>query len=221
MEFLKALFGDGESLTYEQLQEKVKEAKFNVVNIADGSYVSRAKFDDTANRLNKQVTGLQEQLTQRDADMNDLNNKLTAAQADTGKLTEAQDALKALQSKYDTDKQAWEANNAKQAYEFAVKTAAGKLHFSSAAAQRDFVRGAIDAGFKMDGETIIGFSDYVEKYKTDDPTAFVQEQATPPETPPPDETPAPSIVLPKSGGGTPDTNEFNFGFHSVRPKPTD
>lgn len=58
MEFLKTLFGNGESLTYEQLAEKIKAAKLNVVNIADGSYVSRTKFDDKVNTLTQQVTDL-------------------------------------------------------------------------------------------------------------------------------------------------------------------
>ena len=57
MEFLKALFGD-EALTYDQLAAKVAEGKLNVVNIADGSYVSRNKFDDTVNGLKSQVTDL-------------------------------------------------------------------------------------------------------------------------------------------------------------------
>ena len=54
MEFLKTLFGNGESLTYDQLAEKIKAAKLNVVNIADGSYVSRTKFDDKVNTLTQQ-----------------------------------------------------------------------------------------------------------------------------------------------------------------------
>ena len=92
MEFLKALF-NGEALTYEQLAEKVKGAKLNVANIADGSYVSRAKFDDTTNGLKQQVTDLQGQLSQRDTDMADLSTKLAAAQADAAKLPDAQKAL--------------------------------------------------------------------------------------------------------------------------------
>lgn len=121
MEFLKALFGNGEALTFEQLSEKVKENKFNVVNLADGSYVSKSKFDDRVNALTQQVTDLQGQITQRDADMADLNTKLTAAQADASKLTEAQTALTSLQGKYDTDRQQWAAKIEKQKYEFMVQ----------------------------------------------------------------------------------------------------
>ena len=86
MEFLKALFESG-ALTYEQFTAKVKEAGLKVVNIADGSYISRNKFDDTVNGLKNQVTDLQGQITQRDTDLAGLNEKLTAAKADAGKLT--------------------------------------------------------------------------------------------------------------------------------------
>ena len=86
MEFLKALFENGESLTYEQLAAKVSAAKLNVVNIADGAYVSRSKFDDKVNSLTQQVTDLNGQISQRDKDMSELQEKLTAAQADAGCL---------------------------------------------------------------------------------------------------------------------------------------
>ena len=220
MEFLKALF-NGEALTYEQLAEKVKGAKLNVANIADGSYVSRAKFDDTTNGLKQQVTDLQGQLSRRDTDMADLSTKLAAAQADAAKLPDAQNALTAMQSKYDADKKDWETKTARQAYEFAVKTEAGKLDFSSAAARRDFIRGAMDAGFKMDGETLLGFTDYVQKYKTDDPTAFKAEAPTTPTQQEPTQEPTPpTIVLPSSPAPS-DKNVFGFNFHGVRPKPTE
>ena len=105
MDFLKALFGDGQ-LTYDQLLEKVKEAKMNIVNLADGGYVSQAKFDDKVNGLNAQITQLNEQITQRDADMATLKTDLEAAQADAGKLPGVQQSLSELQTKYANDKTA-------------------------------------------------------------------------------------------------------------------
>lgn len=211
MEFLKTLF-DGGALTYDQLLAKTQAGKMNVVNIADGSYVSRHKFDDAVNGLKQQVTDLQGQISQRDTDMSALNEKLTAAQADASKLTDAQTALTGLQTKYDADKRNWEAKTAAQAYEFAVKTAANQYKFSSAAAQREFVRGAIDAGLKMDGDTILGFGDYVSKFRTDDPGAIVDQQNEPEATPP-----KPAIVLP-TGHTAPEQSVFGFHFNGVRPK---
>ena len=195
MEFLKALFGDG-PLTYDQLTAKAKEAGLKVVNIADGSYISRNKFDDTVNGLKTQVTDLQGQITQRDTDLADLNNKLSTAQANSGQLEEAQRQISALQTKYDKDLKAWEAKNAQQAYEYAVRTEAGKLHFTSGAAQKQFIAEAIKQNFKLDGETLMGYTDFLNNYRTSDPGAFVVEA---PKDPTPE--PAPVIVLP--GKSTP------------------
>lgn len=172
------------------------------------------KFTAERTTLQGKIDDLQGQVTQRDTDLADLNTKLTAAQADASKLPEAQNALTGLQTKYDTEKQEWERKSAQQAYEFAVKTEAGKLKFSSAAAQRDFVRGAIDKGMKLEGEKILGFTDYVEAYKKDDPGAFLVDQQDPP--------PAgkPNIVLPPTGNPpAPDNKGFNFHFTGVRPQP--
>lgn len=189
MEFLKALFESG-ALTFDQFAAKAKEAGFKVVNIADGSYISRNKFDDTVNGLKSQVADLQGQITQRDTDLAGLNDKLTAAKADAGKLTEAQKQLTALQTKYDEDSKAWEAKNARQAYEYAVRTAAGREKFSSTAAQKMFVEEAIKQDFKLDGDTLMGYTDFLTKYKAEDPGAFAAEQ------PAPAPDPAPTIVLP-------------------------
>ena len=85
MEFLKALFSKG-PLTFEQLEAAVKEQKMNIVNLADGGYISRSKYDDTVNGLKGQVTELQGQIASRDGDLTSLREQLTAAQADAGKL---------------------------------------------------------------------------------------------------------------------------------------
>lgn len=199
MEFLKALFGD-EALTYDQLAAKVAEGKLNVVNIADGSYVSRNKFDDTVNGLKSQVTDLQGQIAQRDTDLAGLNEQLTAAQADAGQLAGAQKQLSALQSKYDKDSKAWEAKNAQQAYEYAVRSKAGELKFTSAAAKKDFIREAIAQGFKMDGDTLMGYTDFVAKYQENDPGAFVKET---PAADPKSADPTPTIVLPGKSNPNP------------------
>ena len=195
--------------------DKTKHVKF--VDLSEGRYVSADKFKDKVDTLTQQVTDLQGQVAKRDTDLSGLQEQLTAAQADAGKLTEAQQALTAMQTKYTDEKKAWEAKSAKQAYEFAVRTEAGKLKFSSAAARRDFVRGAIEAGMKMDGETILGFGDYVAKYREGDPTAFASEESTPSPAAGPTQ---PTIVLPK--GADPGAGQTGFGFHftGVRPAPT-
>ena len=78
MEFLKALFSNG-PLTFEQFEAAVREQKMNIVNLADGGYVSKSKYDDTVNGLKGQVTELQGQITSRDGDLTSLREQLTAA----------------------------------------------------------------------------------------------------------------------------------------------
>lgn len=195
MEFLKSLFGD-DSLTYDQLASKITENKLKVVNIADGSYVSRAKFDDNVNALNQQVTDLQGQLSQRDTDITGLNDKLLAAKADTSKLAELQAALTGLQSKYDQDKKDWDAKTKKMQYEFLVREKANTLKFTSEAAKRDFISQANGKKFQVDGDTMLGYEDFVTKYKADNPGAMAEEKTEP--QPAPNQTPR--IVAPSNPG---------------------
>lgn len=215
MEFLKTLFGNGEFLTYDQLAEKIKAAKLNVVNIADGSYVSRTKFDDKVNTLTQQVTDLNGQLTQRDADMADLNTKLTAAQADATKLGEVQQSFTDLQTKYNADKQAYERKLSQQSYDFLLREKASGLKFTSPAAKRDFIREATDKEFKIDGENLLGYDDFVTKYKADNPGAVAEDKPDGQATPP---APAPNIVLPGTQPSGGEKSVFGFQFNGVRPK---
>lgn len=171
--------------------DKAKHAKF--VDLSEGQYVSRGKYDTDTGKLNQQITGLQEQITKRDTDLAGLQQQLTAAQQDAGKLTEAQTALTNLQTQYNNARTEWDQKMAQQAYEYAVRAKANELKFSSAAAKKDFIREAIAAGMKMDGDTLLGYTDFLNKYKESDPGALVDE-TTPPT--PPTGTPAPTIVLP-------------------------
>lgn len=198
----------GEEL-YAQVEAKISEINANqpdktkhvrFADLGEGNYVSRTKYDDKVNGLTQQVTDLQGQITQRDTDLAGLNEQLTAAQADAGQLAEAQKQLSTLQSRYDKDSKEWARKNQQQAYEYEIRNRANELKFTSAAAKKDFIREAIAAQFKQDGDTLMGYTDFVTKYQENDPGAFVQE--TPPADPAPaDPTPAPQIVLP--GKSTP------------------
>lgn len=223
MDFLKSLF-NGEALTFEQLVEKVKGAKFTVANIADGSYVSRAKFEDETGKLKTQVDDLQKQIGKRDTDMKDLQSKLTAAQGDQSKLAEAQKALSDLQAQYAQTQKDYDEKLAAQSYEFAVRSEAAKLKFTSTAAQRDFIRNAIEKKMQMEKDTILGFNDYVEAYKKDDPGAFVAEKSEGGNSTDGNDGAGaksnPQIVLPSGGNpADPDKNAFKFHFNGVRPRP--
>ena len=177
--------------------DKSKHIRFT--DLSEGTYVSRSKFDDKINSLSQQVAELQSQIAQRDTDLAGLNTQLTAAQADAGQLAEAQKQLSALQSRYDKDSKAWEAKNAQQAYEYAVRSKANELKFSSAAAKKEFIREAIERKFQQDGETLMGYAEFLTKYQENDPGAFAVEK---PAEPKPAE-PTPTIVLPGKSNPTP------------------
>ena len=184
--------------------DKTKHAKF--VDLSEGQYVSRGKYDKDTGTLNQQITDLQGQLTQRDTDLSGLQEKLTAAQQDAGKLADVQTALNNFQTQYNQERAQWDQKMAQQAYEYAVKAKANELKFTSAAAKKDFIREAISAGMKMDGETLLGYTDFLNKYRESDPGALVDENATPPNPAP--GTPAPTIVLPSNP--TPPTHKMTL-----------
>ena len=202
MEFLKALFGDGEALTFDQLMAKAQEAQMKVVNLADGGYVSQSKFNDKTGLLNQQVTDLQSQLNQRDADITNLREALTAAQADVSKLGTAQQALADMQSRYTTEKQQYEDKLSSQAYEFAVRERVNGLNFSSKAAKSAFMKSAIEKNFAMENGNLLGFDDYVAQYRAEDSGAFAQEKPTDP-SPAPAPVKNPTVVLPSGGKPNP------------------
>ena len=214
---MKRQFLEGLGLEKDAIDKIMAE---NGSDIESARNSEKGKFDAERTALQGQINDLQGQVSQRDTDLSALNEKLTAAQTDAGKLTEAQAALTGLQTKYDTERQQWQEKSAQQAYEFMVRERANGIRFSSTAAKKEFVRDAIGKKFQVDGDTLLGFEDYVSKYKAADPGAFQAEDPEPepePQTPPP---PKPDIVLPPSGPkSTPDGSGFNFHFSGVRPMP--
>lgn len=197
--------------------DKTKHVRF--ADLSEGGYVSVDKFNSQVGTLSQQVRDLQGQITQRDTDITGLQEKLTAAQADATKLTDVQTELTGLKSKYENDQRAWEANVTKQRKEFMLREKANGLQFSSAAAKRDFIGQATGKDFQLDGETLMGYEDFLAKYKAENPGALVDAQ--------PDdggdggnEGGKPRIVLPKNPKPDPDKSVFGFQFHGVRPKPS-
>ena len=197
--------------------EGATEEQINAILNANSADIGAAK-SGTAQQittLTEQVAALTEQMTQRDTDMQALQEQLAAAQTDAGKLGEAQSALTALQTKYAEDQKKWEERTRRQAYEFAIREGAGKLKFTSAAAQRDFIREATAKKLTFDNGRLMGFDDFTAAYRADNPGALADEK---PETPSTPETP--QIVLPQTApSAAANGTGFNFGFLGVRPDP--
>lgn len=181
---LKELLGD--SLA-DQVQAAIdrhnseKGTKVKLVDLAEGGYVSKEKFNDKTTTLQTLVDDLNNQLAARDSDLATLQGQLKDAGPE--KLGELQKSLNDLQGKYDQAAQDWQAKLDSQAYEFLVKEKAGELSFSSAAAKKQFVREAVEKGFKMDGDNLLGYNDWLSEYKKADPGSFVEAAGQEPKKP--------------------------------------
>ena len=191
---MKSEFLEGLGLTPEQIRQIQQQAGADTQAARDSE---KSKYESQIAQYQGQVTDLQGQLTQRDTDLTGLQTQLAAAQADAGKLTEAQQQLTTLQNNYDREKKAWETKTAQQKREYAIKARAAELKFSSASAKRAFIHDAIKAAsIKLDGDDLLNYGEFVEQYKTSDPGDFIQEQAAKEPEPQPEPQPQPQIVLP-------------------------
>lgn len=168
--------------------DKTKHVRF--VDLSEGGYVSAEKYNAKITALSEMNEDLKGQITKRDADMNDLNARLTAAQTDAGKLAEAQTALSDLQTRYETERGEWESKAQRREYEFKVREKAGNLKFTSPAVKRDFISQAMAKNFATEGDNLLGYDEFVTQYTTDNPGAFAAD------------APAPQIVAP-NGSYTP------------------
>ena len=216
---LKDLFDKAPNgtLTWDQLVAAAGNSKF--VDLTEGNYVDKQKHTDELAARDTRINTLNDTIATRDTDLANLQEQLKAAGTDAEKLASLQGDLTALQSKYDTDTKAYQQQLADQAYEFAVKTYASGIKFTSKAAKKEFIRSMLDKKLKMEGEAILGAEDFRTAYAKDNEDSFVVEQPDPTPEPEPDK-PKPHFAgptgnEPQGAGGKP--NPFKFNFAGVRP----
>jgi chromosome segregation ATPase len=154
------------------------------------NYKTISEMSNIQNKLEKAEgerdtykTKYDEDIKQRDADIKDLQKKLKDAGTDTEKLSKLETELDTLQGTYKTAKADYEKKLADQAYDFAIKEKVAGLKFTSNSAKKAFLADITADRLKMKDGDLIGFDDYVSKYKEQDAGAFVTEQ-TDPETKP-------------------------------------
>lgn len=213
---LKDLFdkAEGGVLTYDQLVALAQESKAKFVDLSEGKYVDKQKYDDDLSARDTRITTLTDTIKTRDTDLTNLRTQLEAAGTDAGKLATLTSDFTTLQNKYDKDTKAYEKQLRDQAYKFAVKDFANQQKFTSQAAKRDFINTMLEKNFTMENDVIVGASDFVTAYTKDNADAFVVDT---PATPPADK---PRFVDTTNPAGTPagTPNPFNFNFTGVRPK---
>ena len=182
------------TLTWEQFQTAMGSAKF--VDLTEGHYVSKQKYDDDISTRDNQITTLNSTIQTRDNDLATLQQTLTDA-GDIEALKQASQDLANLRQQYDTDTKQYQRQLKQQAYEFAVKEYAGKQKFTSKAAQNDFVNQMVAKKLQFEDGKLIGADDFRAMYAENDPNAFVTD------APAPVSTPVPTFVQPTNPAPAP------------------
>lgn len=225
MKDLKELFeqAEGGVVDYERFSELLLQNNVKLVDLNEGGYVSKNKYESELEAKAKEIATLTGTVSTRDTDLEALKKQLEAAGTDATKLSELTNQFESLKGKYDADTKAYKDQLKQQAYEFAVKEFAGTKKFSSQAAKRDFIQSMIAKQLKMENDSIMGAEDFVKVYTEANADAFMQEFDDPDEDIP--ETIKPQFV--SSTPGAEDTRTadptggfFNaFHFTPVRPIP--
>jgi len=189
-EYLKKLFGtteDGkpEALTFDQLVEKIGADKaLKLVNLADGGYVSKEKFDAKETEL----SGLREQLTAA----NDTIKSYTEMDVEGIKKSVADwekkynDDTAALNQRIADNERAYQEELFLRGYKFSSKAAADGI-------KAEFVK----RKFPFEDGSFIGGKEFMDKLMADDDykAAFVVD-APAPADPEPQPQPKPQFSDP-------------------------
>lgn len=216
---IKDLFdkAEGGALTYEQLMAAAQEHKAKFVDLSEGKYVDKQKYEDDLSARDTRITTLSDTISARDVDLTNLRQQLEAAGTDATKLSSLTTDFASLQSKYERDTKAYEKQLKDQQYKYAVRDFANQQKFTSQAAKRDFINSMLAKNFAIENDVIVGASDFVAAYTKDNADAFVVETTTPPAASGADK---PHFVDTTNQQGTPTgtPNPFHFNFTGVRPK---
>ena len=215
MEFLKELFSQAEngSLTYEQFEAACKTKGIKAVNLSEGNYVSKRKYDDDLKAKDTTIDTLKGNLQARDADISKLKDDLKKNEGDAQKAIDLGKQIEDWQTKYKTETDNLNAQLKKQAKDFAVRDFVGTKKFTSNAAKRDFTNYMLAKDFEVQDGKIIGAEDYLTAYTKENADAFVVDQPKPQQK-------QPTFVNSTNGTEsiTKSSGEFSFNFTPLHAK---
>ena len=149
---------------YDGLSDEIKKQygeKELIIN--DGTYIPKAKFDN----LNEQKKDLENQLKETNDKMQELSK------VDTEELKKQ---IADLQTKYEEDTKALNEKYDKREYDIRLNDYAKDLKFSSNSARKSFMNELKEKELKFENDKLVGFDDFVDSYKENDPTAFIEEK---------------------------------------------
>ena len=115
---------------------------------------------------------LEQQVADRDKDIESLKKA-------NGNADGIKKQLEELQGKYDKETEAYKAQLAQRDYQSAIDKAIADsdVKFSSKSAEKAFRAGINDSKLEMKDGALDGFDKYLEKAKSEDPSAFVKTGA--------------------------------------------
>ena len=152
---------------YESLPDEVKNKygeKELIIN--DGTYIPKAKFDN----LNEQKKDLENQLKETNDKVQELSK------VDTEELKKQ---IENLQKKYEEDTKELNSKYEAREYDIKLNDYTKDLKFSSNSAKESFMRNLKEKELKFEEDKLVGFDDFVNSYKENDPNAFVEEKSEP------------------------------------------
>lgn len=208
---VKELFSKAENgtLTYEQFSELATKSNAKFADLSSGNYVSKQKYDDDIANRDTTITELRGNITTRDNDLKDLQEKIKTAGENDNKISELTEQLSNLQTQYGKEKESLQAKLDEQAREFAAKSYAKDLKFTSKAAERDFTTCLINKRLTLENGKLVGADDFKKSYEAENTDAFLAEE----------KKKAPQFVQKTDGKiEPPEKPIFNFAGVRKRPK---
>lgn len=170
-EFLKKLFkevdGQPEAITAEELEKRIQaEGKLKIINLEDGGYIAKDKFD----AKNTELAGVKRQLEDANREIQSYKDM---------DIEGVKKSAQEWEQKYNTDTQALKDQITAQERAHQTDRYLDTVGIKPGAMYREFVKKAFDAKeFKMDGEKFLGADDFIASLKKDPDykDAFVQEK---------------------------------------------
>jgi hypothetical protein len=183
---------ENKSLTYAEFEALAKQSNAKYVDLAEGNYVGKQKYEDDLATKDVQINSLNETISTRDTDLANLQKQLEDAGADSTKLAELTTQFTDLQAKYAEDTGNLQTKLAEQEYDFAVRDFANGQKFSCEAAKIMFEQDMIAKKLPMENKKIMGANDYLAEYKKVHKDSFAVEK--------PAEPPKPTFAAPTGDG---------------------
>ena len=156
-------------------------------------------------------------IKQRDEDLKKLKKQLEDAGADSETVEKLKTQLSDLQTSYDDAKTKYDAELKKQAYEYAVKEKTNNIKFSSNSAKKAFLSDVINSNLTMKDGEVLGFDDFVNKYKEQDAGAFLTDE--PKEDKPGEKVDKPFFSGKASGSKSQETDSGKDGKQENKERP--